>query len=282
MTCQWIAIGILGNLGRFFATHILGLCMKKWNSNTTMGGVDWVKISNDAELATMFAKHKEQDQFKVRLQVNVVVPTLRSNARVSGSSSQTEPSRRKAISSQNSSVHPKRRGGSTSVGNNRRVPTEVEVDADISGDDEERLYSDVIQNLRRASRAVEIPDDGDYEQEDEDEDENEEEDLPPVQWDPKNPQLLEGTIFASMSECRNAVVSYCIKAERAFIVDKSDKRRYTVHCVTEGCKWRMHASKMRKSLNIQVKVNPFTHTCEDQLSEKKQSVEPSQNGWQKQ
>ena len=125
------------------------------------GGMDWVKISNDAELATMFAKHKEQDQFKVRLQVNVVVPALRSNARVSGSSSRTEPSRRKAISSQNSSVHPKRRGGSTSVGNNRRVPTEVEVDADISGDDEERLYSDVIQNLRRASRAVEIPDDGD-------------------------------------------------------------------------------------------------------------------------
>ena len=146
----------------------------------------------------------------MRLQVNVVVPAFRRNARVTGSSSRTEPSRCKAISSKNSSVHPKRRGGSTSVGNNRRVPTEVEVDADISGDDEERLYSDVVQNLRRASRVVEIPDDGDYEQEDEDE--NEEEDLPPVQWDPKNPQLLEGTIFASMSECRNAVVSYCIKA----------------------------------------------------------------------
>jgi hypothetical protein len=35
-----------------------------------------VKVSNDAELATMFAKHKEKGQFHVRLQNDVVVLAL--------------------------------------------------------------------------------------------------------------------------------------------------------------------------------------------------------------
>jgi hypothetical protein len=38
------------------------------------GGSEWVKVSNDAELATMLAKHKEKGQFHVRLQNDVVVP----------------------------------------------------------------------------------------------------------------------------------------------------------------------------------------------------------------
>jgi hypothetical protein len=38
------------------------------------GGSKWVKVSNDAKLATMFAKHKEKGQFHVRLQNDVVVP----------------------------------------------------------------------------------------------------------------------------------------------------------------------------------------------------------------
>jgi len=235
------------------------------------GGTNWVKVSNDAELATMFATHKETDKFRVRLQVNVVVPEVR--PRETGSSSRTETSRRKATSSQNSSVHPNGRGGSTSVG--RRDPDEVEADAGISWDDEERLYGDVVQNLRRAyvGAAAEITDEADNEQED-----DEEEDLPAVEWDPENPHMAVGSVFASMSECRNAFVTYCIKAERAFIVDKSDRNRYTVHCVTEGCPWRMHASKMRRSKNIQVKVNPFSHTCEESTL-RKETVSKAKSKW---
>ena len=40
------------------------------------GGSEWVKVSKDAELATMFAKHKEKGQFHVRLQNDVVVPAV--------------------------------------------------------------------------------------------------------------------------------------------------------------------------------------------------------------
>jgi len=233
------------------------------------GGKHWVKISNDEELAIMFAKHKEKEIFHIKLQNDVVVPTM--GPRVSGSSSRAEPSHRNANSSQNSSAHPKRRRGSTSVGTGRRIPVEVEPDAYISGDDEERLYADVVQNLRRTYQP-EIQDETDSEQEDENED------LPPVQWEPENPHMLEGSIFSSMAECRNALVTYCIKAERAFVVDKSDKVRYTVHCSTEGCPWRMHASKMRKSMNIQVKVNPFSHTCQESTL-RKETISRAKSRW---
>ncbi|KAM0871570.1 hypothetical protein ACQ4PT_039311 [Festuca glaucescens] len=190
------------------------------------GGSDWVKVSNDGELATMFAKHKEKGKFHVRLQNDVVVPAL--------GPSRADSCRRNGSSSQNSSVRgasvsARRRGGSSSVGTGSRVPREVEPEY---LDDEERLYSDVVQNLRRPCRA-ENRDEADNDAFVIDDEEGEDEDLPPIEWDPENPQMEEGSIFASMSECRNALVTYCIKAERTFEVDKSDT----------------------------VKVNPFRHTC---------------------
>jgi hypothetical protein len=100
------------------------------------GGREWVKVSNDAELATIFAKHKEKGHFHVTLQNDVIVPAL--------GPSQAESCRRNGSSSQNSSgpsVSAWQRGGSTSVGTGSRVPREVEPDY---VDDEERLYSDVV------------------------------------------------------------------------------------------------------------------------------------------
>ena len=67
--------------------------------------------------------------------------------RMTGATSWGEPSRRNGISSQNSSVGARRRGGSTSVGNSSRVPLEVEPHVYNSRVDEEKLYSDVIRNL---------------------------------------------------------------------------------------------------------------------------------------
>ncbi|KAM0829243.1 hypothetical protein ACQ4PT_067001 [Festuca glaucescens] len=207
------------------------------------GGSDWVKVSNDGELATMFAKHKEKGQFHVRLQNDVVVPAL--------GSSWADSCRRNGSSSQNSSVRgasvsARRRGGSSSVGTGSRVPREVEPEY---LDDEERLYSDVVQNLRRPCRA-ENRDEADNDAFVIDDEEGEDEDLPPIEWDPENPQMEEGSIFASMSECRNALVTYCIKAERTFEVDKSDT----------------------------VKVNPFRHTCLESTL-RKETISRAKSRW---
>ncbi|KAM0912389.1 hypothetical protein ACQ4PT_012799 [Festuca glaucescens] len=203
------------------------------------GGSKWVKVSFDAELATMFAKLKEKENFHVRLQNDVVVSALHPN----GSSRSSRQN--------NSSVSAWRHGGSTSVGTGRRVPIEVEPDSYNSGDDEERLYSDVVQNLRWTSRA-ENQDEADNDVHLVDDKVGEEEDLVAVEWDRENPQMEEGSIFASMSECRNALVMYCIKAERTFEVDKSDQ--------------------------LQVKVNPFNHTCEESTL-RKEIISRAKSRW---
>ncbi|KAM0914690.1 hypothetical protein ACQ4PT_011340 [Festuca glaucescens] len=218
----------------------------------------------------MFSKHKEKGQFHVRLQNNVVVPAL--------GPSRADSCRRNGISSQNSSVRgasvsARRRGVSSSVGTGSRVPREEPEYLD----DEEGLYSDVVQNLRWPCRA-ENRDEANNVSFVIDDEEGEDEDLPPVEWDPENPQMEEGSIFASMSECRNALVTYCIKAERTFKVDKSDTVRYRVHCPTEDCPWRMHASKMRNSTNVQVKVNPFRHTCLESTL-RKETISRAKSRW---
>ena len=51
------------------------------------GDKNWVQISNDEGLAMMFAKHKEKEKFHIKLQIDVVVPTI--GPRVLGSSSWT-------------------------------------------------------------------------------------------------------------------------------------------------------------------------------------------------
>ncbi|KAM0831481.1 hypothetical protein ACQ4PT_065497 [Festuca glaucescens] len=201
------------------------------------GGSKWVKVSNDAELAT-----------------------------ISRSSRQNS-----------SSVSARRRGGSTSVGTGRRIPIEVEPDSYNSGDDEERLYSDVVQNLRRTSQA-ENQDVADNDVHLVDDEVGEEEDLAAIEWDRENHQMEKGSIFASMSECRNALVTYCIKAKCTFKVDKSDQVSYRVHYPAENCPWRMLASKLRNSTNVQVKVNPFKHTCQESTL-RKETISRAKSRW---
>ncbi|KAM3192355.1 hypothetical protein ACQJBY_069534 [Aegilops geniculata] len=154
------------------------------------GEKNWVTVSNDEELATMFVRHKEKDNFHVRLQVDVLEQAF--GPRMTGATSLGEPSRRNGISSQNSSVGARRRGGSTSVGNSSRAPLEVEPDDYNSGVDEEKLYSDVIRNLRRAPRTENQDEVHNAVRVDEDA-VGEDEDLAAVEWDPLNPHMEEAT-----------------------------------------------------------------------------------------
>ena len=82
-----------------------------------------------------------------------------------------------------------------------------------------------------------------------------------IEYDRDNPSLTEGVTFESMMDCRNALATYCIVNECDFVIDKSEPTRLTVHCPDRRCQWRMHASCMRNSTIVQVKVNPFPHTC---------------------
>ncbi|XP_073360369.1 uncharacterized protein [Aegilops tauschii subsp. strangulata] len=87
------------------------------------------------------------------------------------------------------------------------------------------------------------------------------EDMPTIEWNRENPDLTPGTVFESMVDCRNAVTTYCILTENYYEVDRSEPGRFTVHCPYDRCRWRLHASSMRKSKLIQIKSNPHRHTC---------------------
>ncbi|KAI5018353.1 hypothetical protein ZWY2020_043241 [Hordeum vulgare] len=136
----------------------------------------------------MFARHKEKENFHVRLQIDVLEQAF--GPRMAGAPSLAKPSRHNGISRQNSSVSARRRGGSTSVGTGSKVPLEVEPDAYNSGVDEEKLYYDVIQNLRRAPRA-ENQDEADNAVRVDDDVVGEDEDIAVVEWDPWNPHMEE-------------------------------------------------------------------------------------------
>ena len=82
--------------------------------------------------------------------------------------------------------------------------------------------------------------------------EDDDEDMPVVMYDRENPSIEEGVVFPSAVDCRNAVATFSIRTETEFQIDKSDPTRFTVHCAYERCKWRLHASLMRRSTLFQV------------------------------
>ena len=80
-----------------------------------------------------------------------------------------------------------------------------------------------------------------------------------------------------MVDCRNALATYCIKGEFDFEIDKSEPSRLRVHCTYERCRWRMHASLMRNSTLVQVKVNRWPHTCPS--TERKETLKVAKSRW---
>ncbi|KAG8098713.1 hypothetical protein GUJ93_ZPchr0013g36910 [Zizania palustris] len=157
----------------------------------------------------------------------------------------------------------------------------------VQPDDDERLYPELVENWGTFGRDAEDDivaqfDDTDEEEKEENNvmgvDEHEEiEDRPIISYDRENPSLTEGSIFPSIVDCRNALATFCIRGEFDFDIDKSDQTRLTVHCTYSRCKWRMHASKMRNSELIQVKVNPFLHTCPS--AERKETQKVAKSRW---
>ena len=129
---------------------------------------------------------------------------------------------------------------------------------DVLPDDDERLYPELVNSVAQ------------FEEIDEEEEEeninmavngDDDDDMPIIEYDKENPSLDEGSVFPSMVALRNALATYCLKNEYDYEIDKSEPKRLTVHCVFQRCQWRLHASPMRNSRIIQVKVNPHRHSC---------------------
>ena len=244
----------------------------------------FVQVSSDAELTLMFVKNMEDRS--IILQNEVVIRTraqCNPNHPVTANTSvQSQASCNKSQPSSTTSEHVRSQASDSTVQD--VIVEESLPDQFVSCDNDERLYADLVDrtNIEGCDELIAQF----QETDDEEKEENNEmglgelvgdEDLPVIHYDKDNPSLDEGSTFPSMDDCRIALATYCIRGEFDFVIDKSEPGRLTVHCAYNRCRWRMHASPMRNSTIIQVKVNPFPHTCPS--AERKASVKVAKSRW---
>lgn len=85
------------------------------------------------------------------------------------------------------------------------------------------------------------------------------EDLPTIEWNREDPQLAKGTVFQTMMDCRNAITTYHILTKNNYEVIKSEPGRFTIKCPYPRCRFRLHASTMRRSSLVQVLRQPVVY-----------------------
>lgn len=138
-------------------------------------------------------------------------------------------------------------------------------------DDDEKAYPDVAADPDRMESREYLVDSNfepDYGTDEEEECEDvemgcryddEDVDRPVIHFDRDNPTIDEGTVFDNVEDCRYAVATYAIRVGFEFIIEKSDQKRFRVHCRESNvCKWRLHASPMRGGHPFQVAIATFS------------------------
>ncbi|XP_043710035.1 uncharacterized protein LOC122658938 isoform X1 [Telopea speciosissima] len=68
--------------------------------------------------------------------------------------------------------------------------------------------------------------------------------------------------FSNVQEFRDALHKYSIAHGFAYRFKKNDPHRVTVTCKSEGCPWRIHASRLSTTQLFCIKRMTPTHTCE--------------------
>ncbi|KAL3651426.1 hypothetical protein CASFOL_004428 [Castilleja foliolosa] len=71
-----------------------------------------------------------------------------------------------------------------------------------------------------------------------------------------------GQRFNSVHEFRESLRKYAIAHQFAFKYKKNDSHRVTVKCKSDGCPWRIHASRLSTTPLICIKKMEPAHTCE--------------------
>ncbi|GFZ09125.1 hypothetical protein Acr_20g0009330 [Actinidia rufa] len=69
-------------------------------------------------------------------------------------------------------------------------------------------------------------------------------------------------IFSSFAEFREALHKYSIAHGFAYKYKKNDSHRVTAKCRSEGCPWRIYASRSPTTQVVCIKTMKPTHTCE--------------------
>ncbi|KAK1693068.1 hypothetical protein QYE76_009765 [Lolium multiflorum] len=118
---------------------------------------------------------------------------------------------------------------------------DVEDDADIEDqppqdDEDELMFPELVDRCSKQAMEDQYMEDMAFgarfdDTDDEEKNENDDslvladyegEDLPTIEWNRENPQLVEGTVFQTMMDCRNAITTYHILTKNNFEVIKSE------------------------------------------------------------
>ncbi|KAL0327803.1 UNVERIFIED_CONTAM: hypothetical protein Sangu_1858300 [Sesamum angustifolium] len=140
----------------------------------------------------------------------------------------------------------------------------------VSGDDElyENFVDDVSAEMDSAdetnseSSGDVVVSDNDMDEHRLSEDDDNEPNFPvfnPVEM--YNPSLELGMIFCSKKEFKKAVQSYAIKQKRSVKFTKNDSFRVYAVCSGDGCKWKIHANKLKNEETFQINLYQDEHTC---------------------
>lgn len=130
------------------------------------------------------------------------------------------------------------------------------------GVDDEGLYLTYTE-LGAADKAVNRGSDSGSDSNSDSDEECEEEDglvgkdyvsphIPVVAYDKDDPPMHVGSIYPNMEVFRLAIAQHAIKNEFEFNIEKSEPGRFRAYCSKkkEGCRWRIHASKMKDNVTI--------------------------------
>ncbi|XP_023750123.2 uncharacterized protein LOC111898448 [Lactuca sativa] len=95
--------------------------------------------------------------------------------------------------------------------------------------------------------------------------------LPPTPKHTKAAQQWQNNItgvgqrFNTVTDFRDALRKYSIAHQFAYKYKKNDSHRVTVRCKSDGCPWRIHASRLSTTQLICIKKMNPTHTCEGSI-----------------
>ncbi|XP_024988328.1 uncharacterized protein LOC112523111 isoform X1 [Cynara cardunculus var. scolymus] len=71
-----------------------------------------------------------------------------------------------------------------------------------------------------------------------------------------------GQRFHSLAEFREALRKYSIAHGFNYVYKKNENQRVTVKCKSEGCPWRIHASRLSTTQLVCIKTMKPTHSCQ--------------------
>ncbi|KAK1630512.1 hypothetical protein QYE76_004827 [Lolium multiflorum] len=119
---------------------------------------------------------------------------------------------------------------------------DVEDDADIEDqppqdDEDELMFPELVDRCSKQAMEDQYMEDMAFgarfdDTDDEEKNENDDslvladyegEDLPTIEWNRENPQLVEGTVFQTMMDCRNAITTYHILTKNNFEIKKNNE-----------------------------------------------------------